>query len=178
MRRPFGTNVFDGVLSLFTSFGYFEDPADNVTVVHNIARSLKPGGRVVLDYLNVRHAERHLRTDEVTEREGVVYRLSRWTDADRIFKRIVIDDRRAAAPLEYVERVEKLNVEEFRFIFAVCDLRIEAIYGDYLLSPFDLEASPRLILVARKMNSWVDVDLPARQILSNAAHGLRHHPEI
>jgi SAM-dependent methyltransferase len=178
MRRPFGTNVFDSVLSLFTSFGYFEDPADNVTVVHNIARSLKPGGRVVLDYLNVRHAERHLRADEVTEREGVVYRLSRWTDADRIFKRIVIDDRRATTPLEYVERVEKLTVEEFRFTFAVCDLRIEAIYGDYLLSPFDLEASPRLILVARKMNSWVDVDLPAREILSNAAHGLRRHPEI
>ena len=42
---------------------------------------------------------------------------------------------------------------------------IEAIYGDYFLSPFDLEASPRLILVARKMNSWVEVDLPARQVL-------------
>src|SRR5262245_12710367 len=164
MRQPFGRNTFDSVLSLFTSFGYFEDPADNVTVVHNIARSLKPGGRVVLDYLNVHQAERHLRANEVTEREGVVYRISRWTDADRIFKRIVIDDR-AATPLEYVERVEKLTLEELRFIFAVCDLRIEAIYGDYLLSPFDLEASPRLILVARKMNGWIDADLPTREIL-------------
>jgi len=178
MRLPFGTDVFDSVLSLFTSFGYFEDPADNVTVVHNIARSLKPGGRAILDYLNVRHAERHLRANEVTEREGVVYRISRWTDADRIFKRIVIDDRQAATPLEYVERVEKLTLAELRFIFEVCDLRIEATYGDHHLSPFDLEASPRLILVARKMNSWIDADLPAREILSNAAHGLRRHPEI
>src|SRR5262245_3042011 len=164
MRRPFGIGTFDCVFNLFTSFGYFDDPADHVTVIHNIARSLKPGGRVVLDYLNVHQAERHLRANEVTEREGVVYRISRWTDADRIFKRIVIDDR-AATPLEYVERVEKLTLEELRFIFAVCDLRIEAIYGDYLLSPFDLEASPRLILVARKMNGWIDADLPTREIL-------------
>src|SRR2546428_13010515 len=69
------------VLRLFTSFGYFDDLAEHVTVVRNIARSLKPGGSVVLDYLNVHHADRHLTPEDVTERDGIVYRLTRWTDA-------------------------------------------------------------------------------------------------
>jgi len=178
MRQPFGTNAFDCVLSLFTSFGYFEDPADNVTVVHNIARSLKPGGRVVLDYLNSHEAVARLTTAEVIQREDVVYGITRWTDDDNIFKRIVIEDPGVARSLEYVERVATLTLEEFRFMFAVCDLRIEAVYGDYRLSRFDLETSPRLILVANKAAAWSDEDLPPRQILSNAAHGLRRHPEV
>ena len=40
MRVPFGARAFDYVFSLFTSFGYFEDRRDHVTVIRNIARSL------------------------------------------------------------------------------------------------------------------------------------------
>ena len=53
MRQPFGTDAFHCVFNLFTSFGYFEDPAENLTVIQNVARSLKPSGHLVLDYLNV-----------------------------------------------------------------------------------------------------------------------------
>ena len=35
------------------------------------------------------YAERHLIAEEVVDREGVVYRISRWTDPDHILKRIV-----------------------------------------------------------------------------------------
>src|SRR5262245_33582115 len=48
MREPFGSAAFEHVLSLFTSFGYFEDPADHRLVIGNIARSLTAGGTVVL----------------------------------------------------------------------------------------------------------------------------------
>src|SRR5262249_3836415 len=44
MRLPFRTSTVDHVLSLFTSLGYFEDPADNVSVIHNVAASLNQGG--------------------------------------------------------------------------------------------------------------------------------------
>jgi SAM-dependent methyltransferase len=49
MRLPFGRGRYDCVVNLFTSFGYFEDPADNLTVIRNVAESLKPGGTFVLD---------------------------------------------------------------------------------------------------------------------------------
>lgn len=40
---------FDLAVSLFTSFGYFRDPADDRRVAENVARSLRPGGVFLLD---------------------------------------------------------------------------------------------------------------------------------
>ena len=175
MRQAFGTGAFDFVFNLFTSFGYFDEPVDDLSVIHNIAASLKAGGCVVLDYLNVSHAESHLTAEEVVERDGVVYRISRWSDAKHIFKKIVVHDG-AAVALEHIERVAKLTVEDFRFMFEVCNLRIEETYGDYRLSPFDVDTSGRLILQARKIESVPE--LFPREILANAADGLGCHAQI
>jgi len=41
--------AFDLALCLFTSFGYFTDDADNQRVLAQVAASLRPGGRCVLD---------------------------------------------------------------------------------------------------------------------------------
>jgi SAM-dependent methyltransferase len=41
------TRRFDGVLNLFTSFGFFAEPADDRKVIAEFARVLKPGGLMV-----------------------------------------------------------------------------------------------------------------------------------
>ena len=41
------TRRFDAVLNLFTSFGFFSHPADDVRVIKEFARVLKPGGTLV-----------------------------------------------------------------------------------------------------------------------------------
>ena len=41
--------AFDGAVNLYTSFGYFEDPAEDLVVLQNLRASLKPGGRLVMD---------------------------------------------------------------------------------------------------------------------------------
>jgi ubiquinone/menaquinone biosynthesis C-methylase UbiE len=38
------TNRFDGVVNLFTSFGFFENPSDDMRVIAEFSRVLKPGG--------------------------------------------------------------------------------------------------------------------------------------
>src|SRR5207245_7907024 len=45
-------DVFDLILSIFTSFGYFEDEKDDLRVLENIRRSLKPRGTLVIDLLS------------------------------------------------------------------------------------------------------------------------------
>ena len=51
MRRFVRREAFDGAINLFTSFGYFEDPADDRRVLQNVRRSLKPGGTLVMDLM-------------------------------------------------------------------------------------------------------------------------------
>jgi SAM-dependent methyltransferase len=150
MRTPFGTSAFDYVFNLFTSFGYFADPADHLTVARNIATALTPGGTLVLDYVNVRRAEADLVPDEAIVRDGATYRISRWTDADHLFKRIVIEDARGQRVGDYTERVARLTLDVLQFMFALCGMRTLAVYGDYSLGPFLPAASPRLILVAQR----------------------------
>jgi ubiquinone/menaquinone biosynthesis C-methylase UbiE len=41
------TARFDGVVNLFTSFGFFVDPRDDATVVREMARVLRPGGVLI-----------------------------------------------------------------------------------------------------------------------------------
>src|SRR6185503_17265951 len=124
-------------------------------VVRNMATSLRQGGRLVLDYLNVRYAETRLTSEEVKEIDGVTYRLTRWTDARSFFKRIVVEGG-AGKPLEYVERVAKFTLQDFERMFALHDLSIEAVHGDYRLSSYDALTSPRMILVAMKRGTDVN----------------------
>ena len=41
------TGRFDAVLNLFTSFGFFIDPREDISVIREMARVLKPGGRLL-----------------------------------------------------------------------------------------------------------------------------------
>jgi SAM-dependent methyltransferase len=148
MRLPLGVHTFEAVFNLFTSFGYFDDPADDLAVVENIARALKPGGWLVLDYLNARVAERDLRPTEVITRDGVGFQITRWADARHLFKRIQCQE--GGNSRVFVERVAKLTREDFRFMFDLCGLNLEGTYGDYQLAAFDADSSARLVLIARK----------------------------
>lgn len=51
MRQMAFERQFDGAYSMLTSFGYFDEES-NLRVAEGIARSLKPGGRLVLDVVN------------------------------------------------------------------------------------------------------------------------------
>jgi len=177
MREPFGTRTFDIVFNLFTSFGYFRNRIDHATVVSNIAASLRDGGVLVLDYLNAIIVERQLVRHEVVERDEVRYHLTRWSDAEAFYKRIVIEDPHLAAPLEYVERVANLTLLDFQRLFARAGLTIERVYGDYNLNSFDRDTSPRLILIATNTRRLAG-RLAPRQMLPDPAERLRGHAEV
>jgi SAM-dependent methyltransferase len=49
MREFVEPDCYDLVISMYTSFGYFADPAQNQRVLHHARRSLVPGGRLLLD---------------------------------------------------------------------------------------------------------------------------------
>lgn len=52
---PFKNQAFDVVLNLFNSFGYLSTDEENLRVLQEAARCLKPGGRFFLDTRNKKH---------------------------------------------------------------------------------------------------------------------------
>ncbi len=46
------TSKFDAVINMFSSFGYLESEDDDQRVLHQIAKVLKPGGKLMMDLLN------------------------------------------------------------------------------------------------------------------------------
>jgi len=149
MRKPFGENRYDYVFNFFTSFGYFKEDAENHLVVDNIFRSLKPGGLLMMDYLNVQFADDLLIPFETREIDGIEYKLSRWTDETHFYKKITIDINEGE-PVEFTEQVLRYGLSDFHDLFFQHGLTIEKVFGDYDLHAYDRKSSPRLIMVARK----------------------------
>jgi ubiquinone/menaquinone biosynthesis C-methylase UbiE len=52
MRQIPYENHFATVLSLFTSFGYFDGDEENEAVFEAVYRALRPGGKFLIDYMN------------------------------------------------------------------------------------------------------------------------------
>ncbi|MEK7774271.1 MAG: methyltransferase domain-containing protein [Candidatus Zixiibacteriota bacterium] len=52
MRRLPFRDRFDGAANLFTSFGYFEKETDNLKVLKQFYRALRPGGRFLMTTMN------------------------------------------------------------------------------------------------------------------------------
>lgn len=49
MREFRRDDAFDAAINVFTSFGYFEDPAEDLRVLRNVFASLHPGGTLLME---------------------------------------------------------------------------------------------------------------------------------
>ncbi|TDB91850.1 class I SAM-dependent methyltransferase [Micromonospora fluostatini] len=70
MRTFVEPDTYDLVVSMYTSFGYFTDPAQNQLVLHNVRRSLVPGGRLLLDLFSKEVFARWAGTPKVVDVDG------------------------------------------------------------------------------------------------------------
>ena len=60
LRTFYSEQKFDLIVSLFTSFGYFDSDEENFIFIYNAYNMLKTGGYYVLDYLNKNYLENNL----------------------------------------------------------------------------------------------------------------------
>jgi len=52
-------NEFDGIINIFTSFGYFTNDKENLKVLEQVFRALKPAGKFLLDVVNKEWVQRN-----------------------------------------------------------------------------------------------------------------------
>lgn len=151
MRLPFWGNYFNYAFNFFTSFGYFKTRREHDDAIRTIAKSLKPGGLFVIDYLNVHYAEELMVHDEVKEIDGTCYSIHRWDDSTHFYKKISVTDTSFKKPMEFTEKVAKFTLGDFTDMLAYQGLQVQEVFGDYQLGHYDVRKTPRLIVVAKKL---------------------------
>lgn len=150
MRLPAWIKYFDFAFNFFTSFGYFHTRREHDDAVRTIAQSLKPGGMLLFDYLNVHFAEDHLVYNESKHIDGTDFEIHRWHDRTHFYKRIIIRDASLEKPAEHTEKVSKLSLGDFTDMLAFQKIQVEEVFGDYNLNGYDTRKTPRLIVLGRK----------------------------
>jgi SAM-dependent methyltransferase len=146
MRQSFRYEFYDLVVNLFTSFGYFESTDENLKVLNNIAENLKPGGELIIDYLNPSYVKRKLKKEEIQTVNDLEFKIFRKIYADVVEKRIEIID--AGESYEFYERVRLFDHSDFLKFFEECNFELIDVWGNYDLTRFSRN-SPRQIMHAK-----------------------------
>lgn len=150
MRDFVRTGAFDLAINVFTSFGYFEDPAENRRVLDNIHASLKPGGVFVFDHLGKELlASRFVptRADALPDRRIRFARqtiAADWTHIEAEW--ILVEGSRAST---FRVRHWLYSGQEIRDLLFAAGFEDISLYGSFAGIPYDPQAT-RLVAVARR----------------------------
>lgn len=145
---PLGDALFDVAISMFTSFGYFEDEEENQQVLREVARVLKPGGTFILDLANLDFVRSHPPVSQWEHRGAKVSSRYFYDPFARraLTRRTVELDGQVKV---YESSVRIYSREEILQRLAAAGLQAMDCYGGYDLSPLTPQ-SRRMILVARR----------------------------
>ena len=148
MRAFVRADAFDLAVSLFTSFGYFEDPADDLRVLRHVHQSLRPGGVLVMDVASKERLARVLHptlSQRAVDGALLVQRHQIVEDWTRVRNEwTVVRDGRART-FEFLLRI--YSGQELRALLGAAGFATVTLYGSLDGRPYDLEAE-RLVVVA------------------------------
>ncbi len=149
MREFVRPNAFDAVLNLFTSFGYFDDSAEDSQVLRNAWRSLRPGGLLLMDLMGKEVLARIFRERDWSEEDGTVLLIESKLDQnwEWIENRWIV--LRGDARKEYGITLRLYSAGELRTLLLGCGFTSAFAYGGFGGSPYDHNAR-RLVMLARK----------------------------
>ncbi len=149
MREFCRPEAFDGAINLFTSFGYFEDPADDRRVLANVHRSLRPGATLIMDMMGKEILARIFRERDWEERDGGLLLQERKVDREWTWienRWILVED---GARREYRVSHRIYSAAELCGLLRESGFASADAYGDLASAPYDHTAR-RLVVVARK----------------------------
>ena len=151
MRTFVRSGAYDLALSMFTSFGYFDDKDEDLTVLRNIHASLRPGGALVMDVVGkelvagkfeAARSRKHADGSVVIDRREV---LDDWTRV-RMEWTIIKGDTVRVYTIDHTV----YSGQELRDRFTAAGFADVKLYGGIHGAPYDREAD-RLIAIGRKL---------------------------
>ncbi|NQV52978.1 MAG: class I SAM-dependent methyltransferase [Flavobacteriales bacterium] len=147
IRAIFPVSNMDVAANLFTSFGYFDNDDEHQQALDNMQLCLKPGGKLVIDFLNTSQVLHNFKQEDLKVIDGIQFKVTRSVDEKCIVKHIEVTDGEEVK--KYEERVRAFTKEDLEHIILQAGLTIDHIFGNYQLDGYD-ERSPRVVIIAQK----------------------------
>ena len=150
MRQFRRDGAFDAVVNLFTSFGYFEDPEDDLRVLRNVHASLRPGGRLVMDMAGREAlAAKYTPRDWTELPDGALLLFDRdvlpgWSE---LRNRWIFIKNGERTEFNFTHRI--YTGDSLARALSDAGFEVEGIYGSLDGSPYDRSAT-RLVAVGKK----------------------------
>ena len=132
------------------SFGYFDTDEENAAVIVNIADSLNDNGYFLLDYLNAEYIKKNIVPFSTDSFETAIIESRRSIHNNTIVKNITVIPKDGERE-EFEENVKLYTQPMLQVMIENSGFVIESIHGNYDGSDFDVELSPRCIIVAKKL---------------------------
>lgn len=150
MRDFVRPGAFDIALSLFTSFGYFDDRSEDRQVLRQVHESLKPGGVLVLDVLSKERLTTTFQpttSTKLADGTVLVERHEVIDDWSRIRNEWIVIRGRRATTFAFHHTI--YSGQELRRLLKDAGFADVELFGHLDGRPFGYSA-PRLVAVARK----------------------------
>ena len=150
MRRFVRPGAYDLVVSMFTSFGYFEDPDENRAVLRNVFQSLVAGGIFLMDSSGKEILARHFQSsgvDVLPNGDMFIERRQIVEDWQKVQSEIttIVQGRIRVFPI----RLWIFSAGELKALLSDAGFKKIKIYGSFDGAPYGPDAA-RLIAVAEK----------------------------
>ena len=149
MRTYSAPASYNLILNLFTSFGYFQDIADDRKVVARMYENLKPGGKAVIELMGKEVLARIFRPRDWYEQDGVLFLEERtvtrnWSWIENRWIRIEQNDRK-----EFTLAHRLYSAMELEEMLYSAGFSRVAIFGSLEGTPYDNHAG-RLVVIGEK----------------------------
>lgn len=156
---------FTDVISLFTSFGYFEDYRDNLIVLNNVRKALKSDGKFLIDLNNPSYVlNAMIKKGKLDQKNGLYtlwqkrrlsngldMKIKQELDLAMMRLRVVRFWREAGKkPQSYSAQFSLFTYPEIKMLLEQAGLKVLKTWGDFDYSPFTI-SSKRMITLAQKI---------------------------
>ena len=175
-KLPYKTDSFDAVMILGNSFGYFDTPKDDFSVIKEVFRVLKPWGRILIDVADGEYLKENFQQrlwEWVDKKLFVCRERSLSSDKERLISREIIThtDKGVIVDQFYAERL--YSKESLRELLENAGFKNTGFHGKILPDSQrnqDLGMmGNRIIVSAAAKKEWSSIRIVQKEPINNVA---------